>query len=432
MTRPAVAAVDGERLRENVEVNGAFGHVETESGRGRTVLPGTFSNKQAREYFVEQLRRAGLDVRVDPVGNIAGRYGPSTVDPGAAPVAAGSHLDSVPCGGIFDGPLGVYGALEAVRAIDQSGVEIDRPIDVVSFTGEEGVRFTDGTLGSLVASRKATPEDMLSRTDDDGETVRTALEQIGFAGTDDVDATAWDAWLELHVEQGETLTETETAVGIATSIAGTIRCTVDIEGTAGHSGTLAMDDRTDALVAAGELVTTVEATGSELAARDGGETVATVGELDIDPGAVNVVPGRATLRIDIRSTDYANMQTIVAAVHDDLDRLETERGVETSLDRSYDIEPVPMSERCQTRLSDAAAAVGVDATSLHSGAGHDTMRTADVTDGGLLFTPSEDGISHNPDERTEWADCTDAVRVLTDALVRLATDRGYHSTTSGV
>jgi hydantoinase/carbamoylase family amidase len=421
MTRSAQAAVDGSRLREDVEVTGGFGRVETESGWGRTVLPGTFANKQAREYFVEQLRLAGLEVRVDPVGNIAGRYEPASVDPDAAAVAAGSHLDSVPYGGIFDGPLGVYGALEAVRAIDDADVEISRPIDVVSFTEEEGVRFTDGTLGSLVASGKATPAEMRSRTDDSGETFGAALEQIGFAGTDEIDATTWDAWLELHVEQGEKLIDSGAAVGVVTSIAGIIRCTVEMEGVASHSGTAWMDDRTDALVAASELVTTVEATAKELAARDGGETVGTVGELDIEPGAVNVVPGRATLRVDIRSTDYANMETIMTAIHDELDRLEAARGVETSLDRSYDIAPIEMSERCQRELSAAAEAVEVESIPLHSGAGHDTMRIADVTDGGLLFAPSEDGVSHNPAERTAWADCTDAVRVLTDSLVRLAT-----------
>lgn len=421
MTDRAHDAVSGRRLKKDIEVSATFGHVETDSGRGRTVLPGTFANKQAREYFVEQLRVAGLEVRVDPIGNIAGRYEPSSVDQAAAPVAAGSHLDSVPCGGIFDGPLGVYGALEAVRAIDQAGVDVDRPIDVVSFTEEEGVRFTDGTAGSLVASGNAPAEELLTRTDDAGETLGEALERIGFRGSDTVDAAAWDSWLELHIEQGEKLIGSGTAVGIVDSIAGITRCTVEIDGTASHSGTAWMDDRTDALAAASELVSTVERTGRELAARDGGETVATVGELAVDPGAVNVVPGHVTLRIDVRSTDQGNVETVVTAVRDALDRFETERGVETSLDRSYDTEPMEMSERVRAELADAAAAVGATSMSLHSGAGHDTMRIADVTDGGLLFAPSEDGVSHHPDELTTWPDCVESVEVLTDALVRLAT-----------
>ena len=422
MSLPAWEAVDGERLQENIEVNGQFGHVETESGRGRTVLPGTFANKQAREYLVEQLRLAGLEVRIDPVGTIAGRYEPRGVDPDAAPVAAGSHLDSVPYGGIFDGPLGVYGALEAVRAINRADVDLARPIEVVSFTEEEGVRFTNGTLGSLVASRKVEPEAMLARTDDSGETLGSALEQIGFAGEDDIDATTWDAWLELHVEQGEQLTDADAEVGIVSSIAGIIRCKIEIDGRSSHSGTAWMDDRTDALVAASELVTTVERKGRELAARDGGETVATVGELEVDPGAVNVVPGHATLRIDIRSTTYANMNSIMSSIEAELTRLEAKRDVETTLDRPYDIRPIRMSDRCRVGFADAAETVGARGISLHSGAGHDTMRIADVTDGGLLFAPSERGISHNPEEWTKWSDCTDAVRVLTDALVRLATE----------
>lgn len=423
MNQGILQSVNTDRLRENIETNGDFGRIETDSGHGRTVLPGTPANKQAREYLIEQLNIADLDISIDPVGNIVGRYLPTGADPDAAPVASGSHLDSVPEGGIFDGPLGIYGALEAVRTIDDAGVELDRPIHVVSFTEEEGHRFTDGLLGSSVATGLATSDAMLARTDADGTTLRTALDEIGFRGDDEIDATQWDSWLELHVEQGERLIDAGGSVGIVDSIAGTIRCTVDIDGEANHSGTTWMSNRTDALTAASELVLTVEQTARELAAADGGETVATVGELDVDPGAVNVIPGHTRLRTDIRSTEYANMEAIVTAVRNELTRLENERGVETSFERPYDIKPIPMSKRCQRALTDAAAEAGLEELSLHSGAGHDTMHLAEVTDVGLLFAPSENGESHNPNEWTDWTDCTDAVRVLTGALIQLASDR---------
>ena len=422
MNRERLQPVDIDRLRENIETNGEFGRIETDSGRGRTVLAGTTANRRAREYLLKQLTDAGLETKVDPVGNVVGRYLPAGADPGAAPVASGSHLDSVPRGGIFDGPLGVYGALEAVRTIDDAGIELDRPIHVVSFTEEEGHRFTDGLLGSSVATGLVSPEAMLDRTDADGTMLRTALEEIGFRGGDDIDATHWNSWIELHIEQGKRLRDAGASVGVVDSIAGTIRCTVDIDGDASHSGTTWMDDRTDALVAASELVGRVERTAKELSAADGGKTVATVGELDVDPGAVNVIPGHAQLRIDIRSTDYVNMETVVNAVLDELTRLEAERNVTTRFERPYDIEPIPMTARCQQALSDAATRAELEQLSLHSGAGHDTMHLAEVTDVGLLFAPSKDGASHNPKEWTDWADCADAVRVLTGALARLAAD----------
>ena len=420
MEKQLLEALDANRLRRDIEENAEFGRVDTESGRGRTVLPGSEANRTARERLVTQLKDANLEVSVDPVGTIVGRYVPTGVDPDSAGVAAGSHLDSVPCGGIFDGPLGVYGALEAVRAIDDANIELHRPIEIVSFTGEEGHRFTDGLLGSSVASGDLAIEDALTFTDDDGITLRSALEEIGFCGTETIDANAWDAWLELHIEQGERLTETGVPVGIVDSIAGTTRCTVEIQGEANHSGTTWMDDRTDALVAASELVQVVERTARERAAEDGGRTVATVGELETEPGAVNVVPGYVRLRIDIRSTEYDTINAIVTTITAELDRLESTRGVETTFDRPYDIEPVPMSRQCIQALEAAADWASIETLAVHSGAGHDTMQIAKSTNAGLLFVPSQDGISHSPEEWTTWDDCAAGVQLLTMALIELA------------
>lgn len=408
--------VDPKRLRRDIEANAEFGRLETDAGWGRTVLPGTDANRAARERLVDRLSDAGLDVRVDAVGNIVGRYVPPGVDPGIAAVAAGSHLDSVPSGGIFDGPLGVYGALEAVRAIDESDHVPGRPISVVSFTEEEGHRFTDGLLGSSVVAGDLDPNAALSFVDDDGVSLRSALSRIGFCGDDVIDARAWDSWLELHVEQGERLLDAGAAAGIVDSIAGTIRCSVAIEGVADHSGTTRMSGRTDALAAASELVLSTE----RVAAETGGRTVATVGSLDVDPGAVNVIPGRVELRIDVRDTDYDNMTAIVAAITDELERLETERGVRTTVERSYDIRPTPMSDRCRSALYAGAESAGLEPVSLHSGAGHDTMKIAEATDAGLCFVPSEDGTSHSPDEWTTWDDCADGVRMLAGGIVELA------------
>jgi hydantoinase/carbamoylase family amidase len=412
--------VSEERLREDITANAEFGAIPTEQGHGRTVLTGTDPNRRAREYLVDRFDAVGLDVRVDAVGNVTGRWVPEGVDPAARAVACGSHLDSVPEGGIFDGVLGVYSGLEAVRALRAADTDLDRPIEVVCFTEEEGARFSNGVLGSSVASGKRSVGDALALEDDTGVSLEAALSDIGFRGTGRLDASAWDSWLELHVEQGERLQDADAAVGIVSAITGTIRCAVEIEGEANHSGSTTMAERTDALTAASELVLEVERATNDVVADEGDTVVGTVGSLDAWPNAINVVPGRVELGIDVRDVEYEPMERIVERVRSHLSTLEAERGVETTLERPYDIAPSVMSERCVAALRDAAA--NVDSLSLHSGAGHDTMHVASVTEAGLLFAPSRGGFSHSPREWTDWSSCATATRVLTAGLARLARD----------
>ena len=412
--------VSEERLREDITANAAFGALSTDEGHGRTVLTGTDANRRAREYLVERLEDAGLDVRIDAVGNVAGRWVPDGVDPTVRPVACGSHLDSVPEGGIFDGVLGVYSGLEAVRALQAMDAGLDRPIDVVCFTEEEGARFSNGVLGSSVASGKRSVEDALALEDDDGVTLEAALSDIGFRGTGRLDASGWDAWLELHVEQGERLQDAGAAVGVVSAITGTVRCAVEIDGEANHSGSTGMAERTDALAAASELVLEVEAAANDIAAENGDTVVGTVGKLDVSPNAINVVPGRAELGIDVRDVEYESMERIVGRVREHLANLEAQRGVETGFERPYDIPPSEMSERCMAALERAVSTVDVPSLSLHSGAGHDTMHIANVTETGMLFAPSRGGFSHSPREWTDWSNCTTATRVLTAGVANLA------------
>ncbi len=415
-----VRSVDGDRLQADIETNASFGSIPVDKGEGRTVLTGTPANRAAREYLIERMTDAGLEIRIDPVGNIAGRYDPTTSQSSRAPVATGSHLDSVPEGGIFDGVLGVYGALEAVRALQDAEIDLERPVEVVCFTEEEGGRFADGVLGSSVACRKRSVESALALKDEDGTTLEDALTAIDASGTDQIDARSWDSWLELHVEQGERLESAGKAAGIVTAITGTVRCSIEITGEANHSGSTAMNDRTDALAAASELVLTVEATSEELVEHTSESLVGTVGSLSLSPNAVNVVPGTVTLGLDVRDVQTETIETVIDRVRTTLDRLEAERGVETEFERPYNIDPIEMDDRCQNALSAAAAAGDIDTLKLHSGAGHDTMHVGTVTDAGMIFAPSRDGISHSPREWTDWSDATATTRVLTGGIARLA------------
>lgn len=411
--------VSTSRLREDIVANGEFGSVDGE-GHGRTVLTGSEADRDARTYLVDKFETLGMDVTVDGVGNITGRWVPDSANPDAPPVAAGSHLDSVPRGGIFDGPLGVYAALESVRAIRDSDVEPSRPIEVVSFTEEEGGRFDVGVLGSSVACGEYAVDDALALEDDQGVTLEEYLDRIGFRGQDRLDAGDWHAWFELHVEQGTQLEQRDVPVGIVTAITGIVNCEVEIIGEANHAGTTPMDERSDALAAASEFVLDVERAACEVTVTDSQSAVGTVGKIDVSPNARNVVPGRVRLRTDFRDVDSSSMDEIVDRARKSLARIETERGVETSLDRYREQAPVPMSDRCRRALHDGAEGADVTAIDMHSGAGHDTMNVAEVTDAALVFAPSRDGISHNPKEWTDWEDCARATQVLAEAIANLA------------
>lgn len=411
-------SVDSERLRRDIERNAQFGAMASENGYARTVLPGTKPNQRAREQLVDRMVVAGLRVDVDCVGNIVGRWVPDGCEPTAAPVAVGSHLDSVPNGGIFDGPLGVYAGLEAVRTIQAADVLPARPIDVVCFTGEEGTRFGDGVLGSSVAAGLLDYETALEQSDGT-ETLREALQDIGFHGEGRFDGTDWHAWLELHVEQNDQLETGQMQAGVVTTITGTTRLTGSIEGAADHSGTAAMTARTDALAAASEFVLALEQAAAS-AADANGTAVATVGDFEVHPGVVNVVPGRVDFSADIRDVDQNVIDELVEEAETTLAALEANRGVTTTLERSYDVTPVDMAPRCRDALHTAGCRLGVETIDLHSGAGHDTMQVAEATDAGLLFAPSRGGHSHNPLEWTDWMDCAAAADLLATALFDLA------------
>lgn len=302
--------VDGQHLRTHIETNARFGALDDVDGRGRTVLTGTDANHAAREHLVDQMEDAGLDVRVDAVGNIAGRWTSDTTDSGVQSVTSGSHLDSVPAGGILDGPLGVYAALEAVQTFQDNNADVERPIEVVCFT-EEGGRFANGVLGSSVAAGVRSTEEAFELTDGDGVTLASELERIGFRGGGRLDASDWNSWFELHIEQGLTLESAGLSAGIVTTISGVTHCRVRIEGDANHAGTTPMAERTDPLAAAGEFILDVERSANELAEVNGETTVATVGEGSVDPNVTNIVPGRVELGIDARNVDRGSVTELI-------------------------------------------------------------------------------------------------------------------------
>jgi N-carbamoyl-L-amino-acid hydrolase len=416
--------IDQERLRADIERNGEFGATDADEGRGRTLLTGSDADGEARSYFVSRLEDAGLDVRVDAVGNIAGRWTPESADPDAAPVAVGSHLDSVPEGGIFDGPLGVYAALEAVRALQEGNVDPDRPVEVVSFTEEEGARFDVGLLGSSVAAGVRDVDEVHALTDDEGVTLAERLDDVGFRGEGRLDAAEWDAWAELHIEQDTTLEDAGEGVGVVDAIAGITNCRARVTGEANHAGATPMAERRDALTAASTFALDVERAANEVVAERSETAVATVGKFDVSPNAKNVVPGEVRMLVDVRDVDHDAIDAMCDAAEESLDRIARDRPVDTEFDRYRDLPPTRLADRCVDAALDAADAEGVPHRRMHSAALHDTAHVAGVADAVMLFAPSEDGVSHNPREWTDWADCAAATRVLARTVASLATDDG--------
>lgn len=414
-------AVDGDRLRADIEENAAHGAHDEEAGTGRTVLTGSPADRGVRDRFVQCLEDAGCSVRIDSVGNIAGRWVPEGVDPATDPIALGSHLDSVPRGGMFDGPLGVYGALEALRVLQAVESDLDRPIEVVSFTEEEGARFGVGTLGSSVATGALATEEARELTDDEGVTLAEHLDAVGFDGDGHIDAADWEAWLELHIEQDTRLESAGSPVGIVESITGLTNGEIEISGQADHAGTSGMDRRSDALSAGAAVVLAVEELGRSAAER-GASAVATVGKVAVSPNVRNIVPGQVTMQTDFRAASLDLLDEMVEQCREAVAEIADQRGLDATYNRYRTKPPRHMSERCVRAALDAAAACDVEPLRLDSGALHDTANVATVTDAGMLFAPSRDGISHTPREWTDWEDCASAVEVLAGAAYQLATE----------
>lgn len=408
-----VSHVDGDRVRTDLLDNAAFGAVDASDGRGRTVLTGSPADEAARNHLIEILESLGCTVRVDPVGNIAGRWVPPGGDPDAAPVAIGSHLDSVPRGGIFDGPLGVFAGVETIRALAVAGAEIDRPIEVVAFTEEEGIRFGRGLLGSSVAAGAFPVEDALALTDDTGTTLEQRLAAIGMHGEASITPADWEAWFEIHIEQGTVLEEAMEPIGVVSAITGVSQGSFEIVGRADHAGATGMDNRIDALAAASAMIRALEDRVNEVVATDSTFATLTVGNLEVSPGATNVVPERVEASLDIRDTDPEVIDGLYEATRAIGARIERERGVAVTIERSQTVAPTELSGRCRDALTSAA---GNTPPTLPSGGGHDTMHIAEHTDTGMLFVRSQDGLSHTPQEFSRWEDCTAAVQALVGAV----------------
>jgi hydantoinase/carbamoylase family amidase len=363
----------------------------------------------ASEWLVDRLTELGLEAEFDPAGNVIGRW---EAGAGTA-VLVGSHLDTVPRGGRYDGALGVLAALDAIRSLRRKGVEPSRPVWLASFMDEEGSRFRTGLLGS----RAFVGEDLSgldARVGADGVSLREAMAALGFDFGRIREARAVErvgAYLELHIEQGPRLERAGIDVGIVTAIVGLVSYRTRFTGEANHAGTTPMDVRRDALAGAARAVLALR---DEARARD--DMTANVGIIDVKPGGFNVIPGECQFTIDVRSPSPEGFARVQRFVHETIERIASEERLGFELEETHRLDPSPMDAGLVDTLERAAELEGASSLRLVSGAGHDAMTLARHVPAAMLFVPSRDGISHSPEEFTEPRFCELGARVLGRAV----------------
>jgi N-carbamoyl-L-amino-acid hydrolase len=363
------------------------------------------------------LRRAGLTADIDAVGNVVGRY--PAADPAARALIVASHYDTVRNAGKYDGRLGVLTALVLVEHLQRCGRKLPFHLDVIAFSEEEGVRFASSFLGSSAVAGKF-DQALLERQDADGHSL-AAVMRDGELDPARIPALARRpeellGYLEVHIEQGPILLEEGLPVGIVGAIAGSVRCLVTITGTAGHAGTVPMARRHDAAAAAAELILYVERRCAQAPT-----LVGTVGQLAVPNGAINIIPGRCELSLDIRAADDVTRDAAIADIMTEMKRIADRRGVHIESKEVQRTAAVACSPRLQALLADAVSRAGVKPRYLASGAGHDAMMFDGLTELAMLFVRcGNGGVSHSPREIITAEDADVAARVMLDAVLRLA------------
>jgi allantoate deiminase/N-carbamoyl-L-amino-acid hydrolase len=381
--------------------------------QGLTCAYLTAAHQRTASQLADWMVDAGMEVTIDAVGNVAGRY--AAADPDAKTLITGSHYDTVRNGGKYDGRLGILLPLAIVKQLHGRGERLPYHLEIIGFAEEEGVRFRSTFLGSNAVAGRFDPN-LLDQVDADGVSMRAAIEQ---AGRDPaaIPAIARDSarllgYVEVHIEQGPVLLEQGLPLGVVTAIAGSSRYLVELEGLASHAGTTPMTMRRDAAAAAAEIVLLVEQRCGR-----GGSLVGTVGQLQVPDGSVNVIPGRCRLSLDIRAASDEERLAAVKDIFDGIAVICARRRIEYRVEKLLEAAAAPCAPRLMDQLGEAVRRAGLPRFDLLSGAGHDAMAMAAVTEVAMLFTRcGNGGISHNPLETMTADDADIAARVLLDFL----------------
>ena len=361
------------------------------------------------------MRDLGLEITIDGIGNVIATRQGRTEGP---PVMTGSHIDTVRTGGRFDGCLGVLAGLEVIETLMDADITTDRPMAVGFFSNEEGARFPPDMMGSLVYVGGMPLEEALDTVGIDGTKVRDELDSIGYLGSSPIPGLSPHAFVELHIEQGPVLEEGGVTIGAVESVQGISWTEIEIVGQSNHAGTTPMRLRHDAGYAAAAVSTFIRGLADEMS----GDQVATCGAMTLHPNLVNVIAANATITVDLRNTDDELLQEAEARLARFLEKLASSEGVDVTTRTLARFEPVVFDQTVVGLVEANARALGHSVVRMPSGAGHDAQMMARVAPTGMVFVPSIDGISHNPEERTDLADLRAGANVLLRTLVQLATN----------
>jgi beta-ureidopropionase / N-carbamoyl-L-amino-acid hydrolase len=406
------SGVSDARMAERIEALSQFG-ANPEGGVSRVAF--SDADIDGREYIKELMREAGLEVRVDAAGNLIGRREGS--DPGLPVIMFGSHIDSVPGGGNYDGDVGVIGAIEVAQVLEENDTTTRHPLEIVSFTDEEG-----GLVGS-VAMAIGLEEHHLDEVSHSGLTIREGIAKVGGDPGRLQDARREPgelaAFIELHIEQGAILDESATDIGVVEGIVGIHWWDVIVQGFANHAGTTPMNRRRDAMVSAAELALAI----NDIATSMPGRQVATVGRIRAEPGAPNVIPGRVVMSLEIRDLSTGKIMQVFEEVEAAAARVAEKQDTPIHFEPTgVASEPAPTDERVRDIIASAAEDLGLSYKVMPSGAGHDAQDMTHIAPTGMIFVPSKGGISHSPKEYTSPEDMANGARVLLDTV--LAIDGG--------
>jgi allantoate deiminase len=409
----AIMNIQIERIQKDIEV---INQCNATPEEGITRLTFSEEYQKAVAYVAKELKRIGAKISYCRGGNMKARL--EGTDENAPAVMMGSHLDTVGHGGKFDGVVGVVTAMEAARVIAEQKVAHRLPIDVVVFAEEEGARFNWGLLGSSTWTGQLDPDRLDDIKDSSGIAYLEAMARAGFEVSDASLLTPEKlrAMLEVHIEQGAILKQKGYRIGLVEAITGIKHLDVTITGKAGHAGTTPMDDRSDALQAAARIIATVE----EIAKEIGKNTVATVGRIACEPGQANVIPGLVRFSLDVRNPDETVLNTAVATIKQAVNDICDDRHLGHETTPLGSAQPVSLSSKIFDLLQKKAREKNIEFLRMVSGAGHDTALYADLTEAGMIFVPSEKGLSHCPEEFTRLEDIGLGCELLLSTVVALA------------
>ncbi|HEY1381612.1 MAG TPA: M20 family metallo-hydrolase [Gemmataceae bacterium] len=379
----------------------------------------TDADLRARAFLKRLSADAGLAVREDPIGNLFARW--AGYEPGLQAIGTGSHTDAIPHSGRYDGTVGVLGGLAAIRALQTAGYRPRRSIELLMFTSEEPTRFGIGCVGSRGLCGALSPERLADLRDDEGRRLDDVRQAAGFHG--DLAGVRlpkdyYAAFVELHIEQGPILEREGIPIGIVTAIAAPAALRVTLDGEGGHAGAVLMPDRRDALCAAAEVVLAVEAAAKATGSPD---TVATAGVCRVHPGAINSVPSRAHLEIDVRDVRLEPRDRAVGAIRGAVEDVSRRRGVRSAVELLNADPPAAMAEPVMSAAEAACQRLGLASKRMVSRAYHDSLYMARLCDTGMIFIPCRGGVSHRPDEYASPEAIANGVAVLANTLASLST-----------